>query len=180
MKQIDMILTDIDGVWTDGGLYFSQTAESMKRFSVYDGWGVRYCRNLNIPVGIITSEDLPMATLVGNKFKTPYIFTSVSDKLATGRDLAKQLSIPMERVAYIGDDLNDIPLLRAVGFSGCPPNAPVWVKREVDYVCRTQGGYGTFREFVEHILQERDDFNRLIEIYSQEGRYTGQCLTYPR
>ncbi|ADY14238.1 KdsC family phosphatase [Sphaerochaeta globosa] len=171
MKQIDMILTDIDGVWTDGGLYFSQTEESMKRFSVYDGWGIRYCRNLNIPVGIITAEDLPMASLIGKKFKTPYIFTAVSDKLETGKTLAEQLNISMERVAYIGDDLNDLPLLRAVGFSGCPTNAPIWVKREVDYVCQTQGGYGAFREFVEHILQDRKDFQHLIEIYAQKGRY---------
>lgn len=172
MKQIEMILTDIDGVWTDGGLYFSQTEECMKKFSVYDGWGVRYCRNLNIPVGIITAEDLPMATLIGEKFKTPYIFCGISNKLKTAETLADKLGIPMQRVAYIGDDLNDLPLLRKAGFSGCPANAPVWVKREVAYVCETQGGYGAFREFVEHILKDREDFQRLIEIYAQEGRYT--------
>jgi len=171
MKQIEMILTDIDGVWTDGGLYFSQTDECMKRFTVYDGWGIRYCRNLNIPVGIITAEALPMASLIGMKFKTPYIFTAVSNKLETAKTLCDKLDIPMDRVAYIGDDLNDVPLLRQVGFSGCPANAPIWVRDEVDYICETQGGYGAFREFVEHILKERDDFSQLIEIYKKNGKY---------
>jgi 3-deoxy-D-manno-octulosonate 8-phosphate phosphatase (KDO 8-P phosphatase) len=171
MNEIRMVLSDIDGVWTDGSLYFSGNGESLKRFSVYDGWGVRYCRNLGIPVGIVTAESVPMARLVAEKFKTPHIFTGVVDKLAVVREFADSMDIPMESVAYIGDDLNDLPLLQAVGFSGCPANAPVWIRQKVRYVCKQDGGSGAFREFVETILQDRPEFLELLEIYAREGRY---------
>ena len=173
MQKIELVLSDIDGVWTDGGLYFTAETEYMKRFSVYDGWGVRYCRNLGIPVGIITAEEIPMAQLVALKFKTPHIHMGVKDKLATARQLCDSLGVSLEHTAYIGDDLNDLPLLELVGFSACPSSAPKWVRDRVDHVCATPGGYGAFREFVEHILADHPDFPQLIETYAKHGRFPG-------
>jgi 3-deoxy-D-manno-octulosonate 8-phosphate phosphatase (KDO 8-P phosphatase) len=169
MEDIRLVLSDVDGVWTDGSLYFSREGEDLKRFSVYDGWGVRYCRNLNIAVGIITAEDIPMAKLAAEKFKTPYIFTGVKDKLAQAQRLCDELDIPLSSTAYIGDDLNDLPLLGQVGFSGCPANAARWVKPRVDFVCATSGGDGAFREFVEKILEGHPDFPSLIQTYARFG-----------
>ncbi len=168
--KIKLVLTDIDGVWTDGGLFFSEKRELLKRFSVYDGWGVRYCRELGIPVGIITAEDLEIAKRIGEKFKVPHIFLGVKDKLAIAKKLCEQLEISLNNVAYIGDDLNDLPLLKAVGYSACPPNASFYVRKEVSYVCSTHGGEGAFREFVEHLLVNEPAFNELVRMYSTYGR----------
>jgi 3-deoxy-D-manno-octulosonate 8-phosphate phosphatase (KDO 8-P phosphatase) len=169
--KIRLVLSDIDGVWTDGSLYFSEEKEYLKRFSVYDGWGVRYCRNLGIPVGIITAEKIPMARLAAMKFKTPYIFTGVTDKLSQALDLCDQLGVRLSETAYIGDDLNDLPLLTKVGFSGAPANAAKWVKPRVDYVCTHTGGTGAFREFVEKILEDHPDFPNLVETYAEHGYF---------
>jgi 3-deoxy-D-manno-octulosonate 8-phosphate phosphatase (KDO 8-P phosphatase) len=132
---------------------------------------VRYCRNLGIAVGIITAEDIPMAKLAAEKFKTPHIFTGVKDKLAQAQRLCDELDIPLSATAYIGDDLNDLPLLEKVGFSGCPANAARWVKPRVDYVCTATGGTGAFREFVEKILEDHPDFPSLIETYARLGYF---------
>jgi 3-deoxy-D-manno-octulosonate 8-phosphate phosphatase (KDO 8-P phosphatase) len=170
-KRIKLVLSDVDGVWTDGGLYFTEDQEIMKRFSVYDGWGVRYCRYLGIPVGIITAEDVAMARRIAEKFKTPYIFTGIKEKMSTAQALCDKLGVSLEETAYIGDDLNDIPLLQAVGFSGTPSSAPKWVRDRVDYVCETPGGLGAFREFVEVILEDSPEFAEVIETLIRDGVY---------
>ena len=167
--NIKLVLSDIDGVWTDGGLYFTEEREVMKKFSVYDGWGVRYCRNLSIPVGIITAEEIEMARRVAEKFKTPHIFTGVKDKLGVAKKLCEELGVTLEETAYIGDDLNDLPLLQAVGYSGCPISGSKLVRERVDYVCSTRGGDGAFREFVESIFEKTPEFRAVVDSYATYG-----------
>jgi 3-deoxy-D-manno-octulosonate 8-phosphate phosphatase (KDO 8-P phosphatase) len=172
--EIKLVLSDVDGVWTDGGFYFTEEGEMMKKISVYDGWGVRYCRNLGIPVGIITAEESSMAIRAAEKFKTPYIYSGVKEKLPAAQKLCEELGISLKETAYIGDDLNDLPLLLAVGYSGCPANANKWVKERVDYVCTTKGGDGAFREFVESLLQHTKEFSDLVTSYATYGVFKPQ------
>lgn len=146
-----LILTDIDGVWTDGGMYYDQTGNEWKRFSTYDGAGVSMAHDNGALVGIITGEDTNIVANRAKKLKVDFLFQGVEKKLVIAESLCKQLDIHLDEVAYIGDDLADIPLLQAVGFSGAPQNARSAVKQIVKYVTSTSGGYGAFREFVDHI-----------------------------
>lgn len=154
-----LVITDIDGVWTDGGMYYTEEGDVMKRFSVKDGWGVIFLHKLNIPIAIMTGENAPIVQKRANKLKINYCFLGVKDKVSQAIQLCEELGICLQDIAFIGDDLNDLPLLRKVGFSASPSNTPDYVKREVNYVCKARGGYGAFREFVEKILEN----NGLLE-----------------
>jgi 3-deoxy-D-manno-octulosonate 8-phosphate phosphatase (KDO 8-P phosphatase) len=149
-----LVITDIDGVWTDGGMYYTARGDVMKRFCVKDGWGVIFLRRLHIPVAIMTGENSRVVQRRAEKLQIPRCYLNVQDKLAQAQLLCTELGITLADVAAIGDDLNDLPLLRAVGFSASPCNTPEYIKREVDYVTATHGGQGAFREFVEKILAD--------------------------
>ena len=161
-----LVITDIDGVWTDGGMYYTAEGDAMKRFSVKDGWGVAFLRKAGIPLAIMTGENSAVVQRRAEKLKIDYCFLGVKDKVAQAEALCRELGITWGDVAFIGDDLNDLPLLRRVGFSASPVNTPDYVKREVDFVTQTHGGYGAFREFVEKILSD----NHLLE------EVIAQCL----
>lgn len=157
-----LVITDIDGVWTDGGMYYTVEGDVMKRFSVKDGWGVIFLRKLGIPVAIMTGENTQIVQKRADKLKIVHCYLGVKDKVAQARALCQELGIGLDEVAFIGDDLNDLPLLRLVGFSGSPVNTPDYVKREVKYVTRTHGGQGAFREFVEKILADNGVLDETI------------------
>ena len=135
-KLIKLVITDIDGVWTDGGMYYTAEGDVMKRFSVKDGWGVSFLHKAGIPVAILTGENTPIVQRRAEKLKIDYCFLGIKDKVAQAEALCAELGIGLGEVAFIGDDLNDLPLLRRVGFSASPVNTPDYVKREVDYVTR--------------------------------------------
>ena len=158
-----LVITDIDGVWTDGGMYYTVEGDVMKRFSVKDGWGVIFLRELNIPVAIMTGENTRIVQKRAEKLKIQYCFLGVKDKVAQAEALCRELGITLADVAFIGDDLNDLPLLRRVGFSASPSNTPDYVKRHVQYVTSAHGGYGAFREFVEKLLADHGILERVIE-----------------
>jgi 3-deoxy-D-manno-octulosonate 8-phosphate phosphatase (KDO 8-P phosphatase) len=152
-NQIKLVLTDIDGVWTDGGMYYDQTGNEWKKFHTYDSAGVLLCHQHNIPVGIITGEETEIVKRRAEKLKVDYLFQGVTNKLEVATKLCDELKIILSEVAYIGDDINDIELLKVVGISACPDNAPRSTKDIVKYVTEKKGGEGAFREFVESILK---------------------------
>jgi 3-deoxy-D-manno-octulosonate 8-phosphate phosphatase (KDO 8-P phosphatase) len=149
-----LVLTDVDGVWTDGGMYYDQMGNEMKKFHTYDSYGVTLCHRFNIPVGIITGEDTQIVARRAEKLKVDYLFQGIENKLEVARKLCNSLKIELSDVAYIGDDLNDYPLLEVVGISGAPSSAPNMIRELVDVVTCSPGGSGSFREFIEKIFNE--------------------------
>ena len=147
-----LILTDIDGVWTDGGMYYDQTGNELKKFHTYDSAGVLFAHKKGIPVGIITSENTEIVQRRANKLKIEYLFQGVSNKLECAVKLCKELNITLQEVAYIGDDLGDIELLKRVKWRGVPSSAPPYMKSIGNIPLQKKGGEGVFREFVEIIL----------------------------
>lgn len=145
-------MTDIDGVWTDGGMYYDQTGNEWKKFNTSDSAGVMFCHRRNIPVAIITGEKTQIVERRAEKLKIDYIFQGVSDKLEVAKSLCETLNISLDECAYIGDDLGDIELLKSVGFSACPKNAKKYVKRNAKLHLPIKGGDGAFRYFVEKIV----------------------------
>lgn len=148
-----LVVTDIDGVWTDGGMYYTESGDEFKRFNTYDSAGVVFCRELGIPVAIITGEPSMAVKRRAEKLKIAHCHTGISDKLFVLEGLCRDLGISLAEVAYIGDDLNDMRVLPRVGYSACPSSAPDYVKEMVNVVLTKKGGEGVFREFVEGILE---------------------------
>jgi 3-deoxy-D-manno-octulosonate 8-phosphate phosphatase (KDO 8-P phosphatase) len=164
--DIKLVLTDIDGVWTDGGMYYDNTGNEWKRFNTSDSAGVVFCRNMGIPVGIITGEDTEIVKRRAEKLKIDYLFMGIKDKLKTARQLCDELNINLEKeVAYIGDDVNDIPLLQQVRISATPANAPDYVKPFAKWHLKKRGGEGVFREFVEKIMDEYNLGDDILKSY---------------
>lgn len=160
MNLPKLVLTDIDGVWTDAGMYYDQTGNEWKKFNTSDSAGILFCRKLNIPVGIITGEDTKIVERRAQKLKIDFLYQGIGDKLSVAKEICARLNINLSDVAYIGDDLGDIQLLRAVGFSCAPANAADYIKDKVHFVTSKAGGEGAFREFVEHIIGKE----KLLEI----------------
>jgi 3-deoxy-D-manno-octulosonate 8-phosphate phosphatase (KDO 8-P phosphatase) len=162
--DIKLVLTDIDGVWTDGGMFYDNHENEWKKFNTADSAGVIFFRKLNIPVGIITGEDTNIVKRRAEKLKIDYLFMGISNKLEIAEKLCKDLGISLsENVAYIGDDINDIPLLEKVKISATPANAPDYVKKHANWNLEKKGGDGAFREFSERILKEYGMLDMVIE-----------------
>ena len=147
-----LILTDIDGVWTDGGMYYDQEGVELKKFHTYDSAGVLFAHHLGIPVGILTGENTNIVKRRADKLNIDYLYLGCKDKVSVVKELCSQLGITMEDVAYIGDDLNDMKLLKLVGWAGVPSSAPDYVQKLANVGLEKKGGEGVFREFVETIL----------------------------
>jgi 3-deoxy-D-manno-octulosonate 8-phosphate phosphatase (KDO 8-P phosphatase) len=158
-----LILTDIDGVWTDGGMYYDQTGNEWKKFNTSDSAGVLFAHRLNIPVGIITGEETHIVARRSNKLRVDYLFQNTKDKLAVAQSLCEELHITLKDVAFIGDDLGDINLLKQVGFAGVPASAPDYVKILGNVPLSKKGGEGVFREFVEKIIGS-EKLNEILQI----------------
>ena len=151
-----LILSDIDGVWTDGGFYYDEKGNEWKKFHTYDSAGVLLCKLLKIPFGIISGENAKSVKNRATKLKIEFVFLGENNKLEVVQSLCKDLEISIKEVAYIGDDINDYHLLKTVGLSACPSSAPSYIKKIVDWQLETKGGEGVFREFVEKILKENN------------------------
>lgn len=163
--KIKLVLTDIDGVWTDGGMYYDQTGNEMKKFNTTDSAGVVFLQLLGIQMGIITGENTKIVWRRAEKLKISHLFIGVKNKLEVAEKLCAELNITLQEVAYVGDDLNDALLLKAVGFSAIPANAPAYMERYAQRRLAKKGGEGAFREFVELILQKENLLDTAIEKY---------------
>jgi len=158
-----LVLTDIDGVWTDGGMYYDQEGNEWKKFNTSDSAGILLLNVLNIPCGIITGETTSIVQHRADKLRIRMVYQGVKDKLGVAKHICGHMQIHLQDVAYIGDDITDLRLLKFVGFSAAPVNAPDYIKSEVDFVVNCRGGDGAFRVFVEHILRENNLLSGCIE-----------------
>lgn len=149
-----LILTDIDGVWTDGGMYYDGTNVELKKFNTYDSAGVMFAHHLGIPIGILTGENTQIVQRRADKLKVDYCYLGCKDKVAIAQQLCDALGIILQDVAYIGDDINDLRLLKLVRWAGVPSSAPQYIQSVSNVSLEKKGGEGVFREFVETILGE--------------------------
>ncbi len=159
-----LVLTDIDGVWTDGGMYYSESGDELKKFSTSDSVGVLFLKMHNIPVVIITGEETAAVERRALKLKIDKIYQGVRNKLQVAKDIIAEMGIEFSEVAFIGDEINDIPLMIECGYVGIPANASEYMDAYADIRLKTAGGQGAFKEFVLHILNK----NSLLEDTLQE------------
>jgi YrbI family 3-deoxy-D-manno-octulosonate 8-phosphate phosphatase len=151
--KIKLLLTDCDGVLTDGGVFYSSLGEEMKLFSLRDGMGVARLREkVNVDVGIITGENSAATAQRAAKLKIDELHLQATNKILVLQEILDKRKLTSEEVAYIGDDYNDLEVLCAVGLSACPADALPEIAYMVDYICSSTGGRGAFREFAELII----------------------------
>jgi YrbI family 3-deoxy-D-manno-octulosonate 8-phosphate phosphatase len=159
-----LIITDIDGVWTDGGMYYDQTGNEWKKFNTSDGAGILLCKKLNIKTAILTGEKTEIVRRRAEKLKVDFLFDGLQDKVEPADKLIADLGISYNDVAFIGDDINDINLLKKVGISGSPANGIKFIKDFVTIVTEKKGGEGAFREFVQTIVLKSFSMDELIDL----------------
>jgi 3-deoxy-D-manno-octulosonate 8-phosphate phosphatase (KDO 8-P phosphatase) len=170
MSQIKLFITDIDGVWTDGGMYYDNTGNEWKKFNTSDSAGVLFLRLLGIPTAIITGENTAIVARRAEKLNIPHLFMGVKNKVAVAGKLCEDLGLSWNEVAYIGDDINDIQLLKRVGLSAAPMNAPDYVKEVVHQVVPVKGGEGAFRCFVEQYLRSTAQLDQALQLYFDQSQ----------
>lgn len=153
--EIKMLLTDCDGCLTDGGMYYSEKGDELKKFNTRDGMGFGMLGKQGVITGIITSEIVDLNRRRAEKLKLDILEAGCKDKAAAIKRLCEQYGIVPENVCYIGDDINDIEAIKMVGFGCCPADAMPEVKAVADYVSVVKGGEGVIREVVDKILVKK-------------------------
>ena len=152
-SKIKIFLSDVDGVLTDAGMYYTENGDEFKKFCTYDGMGMQLLQNSGIKVGILTSEDKQLNRRRAKKLNLDFDFHGATDKLQIVKDLCKSENITLNEVAYIGDDVNCFELLSNVGIAACPENAMKKIKSIPNIIqLSKKGGEGVVRELVELIL----------------------------
>lgn len=157
-QRIRLVLTDVDGVLTDAGVYYSAEGEQLKRFSVRDGMGVERLRLAGIETGIITGENSEPVMRRAEKLSINELHLGIKDKPATLRAILSRRDIADDAVAYIGDDVNDLQVIKSLrerGLTGAPSDAIDDVRSVVHFISPAAGGHGAFRAFADWILKLR-------------------------
>ncbi|MBS0150371.1 MAG: HAD-IIIA family hydrolase [Nitrospira sp.] len=155
LRQIRLFATDVDGVLTDAGMYYSESGDEWKKFNTRDGMGLKLLQKAGLITAIVTQERTRLVARRAEKLAIPELHQGVMDKLSVIREMASRHGISLQQIAYIGDDVNDLAALKAVGVSAAPADGLPQVLDVVDYVCQKKGGEGAVRELTELILQSR-------------------------
>ncbi len=153
-SKIKFVITDVDGVLTDTGVYYSAKGEELKRYSIRDGMGVeRLKKILNIETGIMTKETTEIVTSRAKKLNIEELYLGIQEKEKTFDEILEKKNLKAEEVAYIGDDTIDVEIMKKSGLSACPKDATKFAKEVADVIVESSGGNGAFRDFAELIIE---------------------------
>ena len=167
--RVRLFLLDVDGVLTDGGIVYDSAGLETKRFHVRDGHGIKMLRRGGVKAGIITGRSSEVVAIRARGLGIEIVRQGAFDKLATWREILEETGIPAGETAYVGDDIVDLPLLRAVGFSAAPSDAEGYVLDAVDYISGRAGGKGAVREIVEFLLRASGAWDAVTAKYFRPG-----------
>ncbi|MFQ5992740.1 MAG: KdsC family phosphatase [Nitrospiraceae bacterium] len=155
LRRVRLFATDVDGVLTDAGMYYSESGDEFKKFNTRDGMGIKLLQRAGLITALVTKEHTKLVARRGEKLAIPEIHQGVDDKLAVLREMAMRHGFDLREVAFVGDDINDQEALEAVGFSAAPADGTASIRKTVEYVCRKRGGEGAVREVADLILAAR-------------------------
>ncbi|MEC5387022.1 phenylphosphate carboxylase subunit delta [Uliginosibacterium sp. H3] len=163
--KLKLMAFDVDGVLTDGTLFFTPAGDEIKAFSSLDGHGLKMLGEAGITVAIITGRNSRMVELRAANLGVAHLFQGVEDKRAVMRGLREQLGLSAEQSGYMGDDVVDLPILRDCGFSASVSDGHPFVHRHVDFVTRQGGGRGAVRELSDFILNAQGKLDAMLDSY---------------
>ena len=156
--MIKLYISDVDGVLTDGSMYYTESGDEFKRFNTYDGMAFEILRSKGVKTALITSEETQIVKNRAKKMKIDYVIQGVKNagKLDKAKILSNKLGISNENICYVGDDINCFELLSNVGYAACPCNAVKKIKEIPNILkLKTKGGDGAVREYVEYLLEKK-------------------------
>ena len=168
MKDIKFLVLDVDGTLTDGKIYVDDKDNSFKAFNVKDGFALVNWLKLGGEVAILTGKKSNIVERRAKELGIKYIIQGSKNKKQDLKNLLKELNITFENVAYIGDDLNDLGVMKSVGFSACPKDSVQEVLEITNFISSKNGGDGAVREFLEHIMKKNGMWKKILEKYSNE------------
>jgi 3-deoxy-D-manno-octulosonate 8-phosphate phosphatase (KDO 8-P phosphatase) len=164
-KKIRLVVFDVDGVLTTGALTYRSDGSEDKTFHVQDGMGMRMLASAGIDVAIITARTTSVVTKRMQDLAIAHVYQGYSDKLLAYNEVKQKLNIQDDEVAYMGDDLPDLPVMQRVGLSISVPNAAKIMREHANFVTKKKGGKGAVRELCELILQAQDKYDTIIQNY---------------
>jgi 3-deoxy-D-manno-octulosonate 8-phosphate phosphatase (KDO 8-P phosphatase) len=151
-RGIRLLVLDVDGVLTNGRVYYGAGGDELKAFHIRDGLGLKMLRATGVEVAIVTGRTSRAVELRAENLGIPHVFQGVSDKLVTFEQLLKRLTLTADAAGAMGDDLPDLPVLRRCGLAACVPEAPALVRSHSHYVAERSGGAGAVRELCELLM----------------------------
>lgn len=166
-KLIRLVAFDVDGVMTDGGLYYSDSGEEFKRFNSLDGHGLKMLRASGVEIAIITGRTSRCVAARAQNLGIAHVYQGVENKLEAMVDLLNELKLSRDAAAYMGDDVGDLTVMRHVGMAITVPDAPLLVREHSHYITQRNGGYGAVRETCEMIMSAQDTLDKQLALYLQ-------------
>lgn len=174
-RALKLLLSDVDGVMTDGTVLLLPDGGEAKSFSIRDGLGIVLAHRAGLRTGVLTGRISPATARRAEELGMSLVRQGVTRKAQALREILTELSLEPQEVAYMGDDVNDLPVLTAVGLSAAPADASVEVRLASSIVTRANGGRGCLREFVETILRARGEWDRVVSAtYGASAREYGR------
>lgn len=162
-ESIKALIFDVDGVLTDGRIIYDDEGHEIKNFNVKDGYIISHLKKAGIVVGIITGRDSRVVSNRASELKLDFCHQGIMDKKAVFDKLVSFYKLKKKQVAYIGDDINDLGILRDCGLSACPADTFDYIKKEVDIVSRLKGGQGVVREVADLILAAKGEMDKILK-----------------
>ena len=162
-QPIRLILSDVDGILTDGGVEFNNQGIETKRFHVRDGLGIKLWQKAGHRFGLVTGRTSQIVKVRATELGIDIVRQGVHQKLAAVEEIAKSLEIELESICFIGDDFPDLPSIRAVGLSATVPEAPQEILDAADFITTRPGGCGAVRELIETILKKQRRWDAVIQ-----------------
>lgn len=164
-RDIRLLVLDVDGVMTDGKLYFSESGNESKAFCTLDGQGIKMLQASGVQVAVITGRQSQLLLRRTTALGIQHVIQGREDKIAALTELNQQLEIPLTSIAHLGDDLPDLPIIRRVGLGMAVANAHYFVKQHADWITELRGGEGAVREACELIMDAQGTLKAALEHY---------------
>lgn len=164
-KLIRLMAFDVDGVMTDGGLYYSDSGQEFKRFNSLDGHGLKMLRASGVEIALITGRTSNCVSVRAQNLGIEYVYQGIENKLEAMIDLLNKLKLSRDAAAYMGDDVVDLTVMRHVGMAITVPAAPQLVREQSDFITKREGGYGAVREACEMIMSAQGTLDKQLACY---------------
>ncbi len=165
-RGIELILCDVDGVLTDGGIVFDNQGIEIKKFHVRDGLGIRLWQRAGYKFGILTARTSHIVKMRAGELGVDVVRQGFEDKLPVATEIINDLGLTNQQVCYIGDDLTDLPVMKQVGLAVAVDDAVEEVRSAAHYVTKVAGGFGAARESIEMLLKAKKRWDELIRRYT--------------
>ena len=170
LQKIKLLALDVDGVLTDGSIYISPAGEVFKGFNAKDGMGISCALRSGLQIAVITGRQSPIVERRCEELGITLLQQGVKDKRLALQQMAQKLGLVREEIAYMGDDLNDIPAFKASGLNLVPADAAIEVLAVADIITKASGGRGAVREAITMILAAQDNWNVIVNSYLNAGQ----------